>query len=76
MPSFYGSCQGGWLWVTRRCLCGAGRAGRRGYDTEGHCVILQSKWEDAEVAWGIIKKGPEALRSQVWAMWAMLRWVT
>ncbi|GAB4818573.1 hypothetical protein N2152v2_005619 [Parachlorella kessleri] len=50
----------------------AGRAGRRGYDTEGHCVILQSKWEDAEVAWGIIKKGPEALRSQFSAGYGMV----
>lgn len=43
----------------------AGRAGRRGFDTLGHCVILQSKWEDPDAAWAIIKKGPEALRSQV-----------
>lgn len=100
----------------------AGRAGRRGYDTVGHCVILQvgvagcvcggvggaaseagsetggrrgaclrvtaatadtvplpwlprcaavrpaalqSKWEDADVAWDIIRRGPEPLRSQV-----------
>lgn len=42
----------------------AGRAGRRGFDTLGHCVILQTPWEDAETAWHIIKKGPEALRSQ------------
>ncbi|KAL4443480.1 hypothetical protein ABPG75_011217 [Micractinium tetrahymenae] len=42
----------------------AGRAGRRGYDTVGNCVILQSKWEDADVAWDIIRRGPEPLRSQ------------
>ena len=22
----------------------AGRAGRRGYDTEGHCIVLQNRW--------------------------------
>ncbi|KAI3428051.1 hypothetical protein D9Q98_006436 [Chlorella vulgaris] len=42
----------------------AGRAGRRGYDTVGNCVILQSKWEDPDAAWDIIRKGPEPLRSQ------------
>jgi len=42
----------------------AGRAGRRGFDTTGNCVVLQSKWEDAESAWDIIKKGPESLKSQ------------
>ena len=52
--------------LTCRALCGvrAGRAGRRGYDTQGHCVVVQSKWEDADAAWAIIKKGPEPLRSQ------------
>ena len=45
------------------CVC-AGRAGRRGYDTVGNCVILQSKWEDPSFAWDIIRKGPEPLRSQ------------
>ena len=42
----------------------AGRAGRRGYDTQGHCVVVQSKWEDPETAYEIIRKGPEPLRSQ------------
>lgn len=42
----------------------AGRAGRRGFDTTGNCVVLQSKWEDAESAWDIIKRGPESLKSQ------------
>ncbi|KAG7672839.1 hypothetical protein Ndes2437B_g02819 [Nannochloris sp. 'desiccata'] len=42
----------------------AGRAGRRGYDTQGYCVIVQSRWEDPEFAYDIIRKGPEPLRSQ------------
>jgi superfamily II RNA helicase len=42
----------------------AGRAGRRGYDTQGYCVVVQSRWEDPEFAYDIIKKGPEPLRSQ------------
>lgn len=28
-------------------------------------LCVQSKWEDADVAWDIIRKGPEPLRSQV-----------
>lgn len=42
----------------------AGRAGRRGYDDIGHCVIVQSRWEEATVAYDIIRKGPESLKSQ------------
>ena len=42
----------------------AGRAGRRGYDTQGYCVIVQSRWEDPEFAYDIIRRGPEPLRSQ------------
>ncbi len=42
----------------------AGRAGRRGYDTQGYCVIVQSRWEDPEFGYDIIRKGPEPLRSQ------------
>ena len=30
----------------------------------GYCVVLQSKFEDAEDAQGIIARGPEALQSQ------------
>ncbi|KAK9908752.1 hypothetical protein WJX75_002337 [Coccomyxa subellipsoidea] len=42
----------------------AGRAGRRGYDTTGNCVVLQSRFEDPEDVHGIIMRGPEALQSQ------------
>jgi superfamily II RNA helicase len=42
----------------------AGRAGRRGYDTQGYCVVVQSRWEDPEFGFDIIRKGPEPLRSQ------------
>ncbi|EFJ43524.1 hypothetical protein VOLCADRAFT_119055 [Volvox carteri f. nagariensis] len=42
----------------------AGRAGRRGYDTEGNCVVLQNRFEGAEEAWQIIRGGPEPLVSQ------------
>lgn len=42
----------------------AGRAGRRGYDTQGYCIIVQSRWEDPEFAYDIIRRGPEPLRSQ------------
>lgn len=42
----------------------AGRAGRRGFDEKGNCVILQTRWEDPDVAWDIIRKGSEPLRSQ------------
>ncbi|GLC66436.1 hypothetical protein PLESTF_000427200 [Pleodorina starrii] len=42
----------------------AGRAGRRGFDTEGNCVVLQNKFEGAEEAWQIIRAGPEPLVSQ------------
>lgn len=42
----------------------AGRAGRRGFDTEGNCVVLQNKFEGADEAWQIIRNGPEPLTSQ------------
>ena len=42
----------------------AGRAGRRGFDTEGNCVILQSQFEGAAEAVAILKKGTEPLTSQ------------
>ncbi|WIA36589.1 hypothetical protein OEZ86_007879 [Tetradesmus obliquus] len=42
----------------------AGRAGRRGFDTLGHCVLVQGRFEGAEAAHGIITGGPEPLQSQ------------
>eukprot|EP00200_Dunaliella_tertiolecta_P005053 CAMPEP_0202359206 /NCGR_PEP_ID=MMETSP1126-20121109/12588_1 /ASSEMBLY_ACC=CAM_ASM_000457 /TAXON_ID=3047 /ORGANISM="Dunaliella tertiolecta, Strain CCMP1320" /LENGTH=1135 /DNA_ID=CAMNT_0048952565 /DNA_START=212 /DNA_END=3620 /DNA_ORIENTATION=- len=42
----------------------AGRAGRRGFDTAGYCVVLQTRFEGAEEAWRIISNGPEPLVSQ------------
>ena len=42
----------------------AGRAGRRGYDTIGHTVIIQNRFEGAEEACTIIQSGPEPLASQ------------
>ncbi|KAL0037105.1 hypothetical protein WJX79_000589 [Trebouxia sp. C0005] len=50
----------------------AGRAGRRGFDTAGHCVILQNRYEEGDVAWDIIKKGPERLQSQFAAGYGMV----
>eukprot|EP00210_Caulerpa_lentillifera_P007073 g6766.t1 len=43
----------------------AGRAGRRGFDTEGNCVILQSRYEGAREAFSILKSGTEPLASQL-----------
>ena len=42
----------------------AGRAGRRGFDDLGHCVVVQSRWEEPNTAYEIIRRGPEPLRSQ------------
>ncbi|KAL3144002.1 hypothetical protein ABBQ32_003810 [Trebouxia sp. C0010 RCD-2024] len=50
----------------------AGRAGRRGFDTAGHCVILQNGYEEGQVAWDIIRKGPERLQSQFAAGYGMV----
>ncbi|GAX72807.1 hypothetical protein CEUSTIGMA_g262.t1 [Chlamydomonas eustigma] len=50
----------------------AGRAGRRGFDTEGHCVVLQNRFEGAEEAFRIIKGGPEALKSQFSASYGLV----
>lgn len=41
----------------------AGRAGRRGFDSEGSCIILQSRFEGAEEAVTILRKGTEPLTS-------------
>ena len=42
----------------------AGRAGRRGYDTAGNCVVVQGRYEGADEAARIIGAGPEPLSSQ------------
>ena len=49
----------------------AGRAGRRGYDTQGHCVIVQSRWDNPDAAWSILRKGPESLESKFAANYGM-----
>lgn len=49
----------------------AGRAGRRGFDSLGHCVIVQSRWEGPEFAFDLIRKGPEPLRSQFTTSYSM-----
>ena len=49
----------------------AGRAGRRGYDTQGHCVIVQSRWDNPDAAWTILRKGPESLESKFAANYGM-----
>ena len=38
----------------------------------GHCVILQNRYEEGEVAWDIIRKGPERLQSQFAAGYGMV----
>ena len=38
----------------------------------GHCVILQNKFEEGQVAWNIIRKGPERLQSQFAAGYGMV----
>ena len=38
----------------------------------GHCVILQNKFEEGQVAWDIIRKGPERLQSQFAAGYGMV----
>lgn len=42
----------------------AGRAGRRGFDTTGTCVLLASPNVRAEQCWGILRRGPEPVNSQ------------
>ena len=42
------------------------------YCIAGHCVILQNRYEEGEVAWDIIKKGPERLQSQFAAGYGMV----
>ena len=38
----------------------------------GHCVVLQNKFEEGQVAWNIIKRGPERLQSQFAAGYGMV----
>ena len=38
----------------------------------GNCVILQNRYEEGEVAWDIIRKGPERLQSQFAAGYGMV----
>lgn len=38
----------------------------------GHCVILQNGYEEGQVAWDIIRKGPERLQSQFAAGYGMV----
>jgi superfamily II RNA helicase len=45
----------------------AGRAGRRGKDAVGVCVITPSKFSDARVLLEVSKRPPEPLRSQYFA---------
>lgn len=42
------------------------------YSIAGHCVILQNRYEEGDVAWDIIKKGPERLQSQFAAGYGMV----
>lgn len=38
----------------------------------GNCVLIQSRYEEPEAAWEIIKKGPERLESQFAAGYSMV----
>ena len=50
----------------------AGRAGRRGFDTSGNCVVLPTKFEGAEDGVRIIAGGPEPLTSQFSTSYGMV----
>lgn len=50
----------------------AGRAGRRGYDTRGNCVILPTRFEGADAGQRIIAAGPEPLISQFTTSYGMV----
>eukprot|EP00897_Mesotaenium_endlicherianum_P009197 jgi/Mesen1/8305/ME000455S07465 len=49
----------------------AGRAGRRGKDRQGHVVIVQTPFEGAPEAVGLLLGGPDALVSQFTATYGM-----
>jgi replicative superfamily II helicase len=38
----------------------AGRAGRRGYDTQGHCVVVQGRWVRVRIV-GFVNSGFRAV---------------
>jgi superfamily II RNA helicase len=50
----------------------AGRAGRRGYDTVGHVVCLQSPFEGPEEAFNLVTSPPENLRSRFSVSYGMV----
>jgi len=50
----------------------AGRAGRRGYDTVGHCLVVQGRFEGAQEAFETIAAGPEPILSQFSAGYGMV----
>ena len=50
----------------------AGRAGRRGYDTVGHVVCLQSPFEGPEEAFFLVTSPPENLRSRFSVSYGMV----
>ena len=50
----------------------AGRAGRRGYDSVGHVVTLQSPFEGPEEAFALVTSPPENLRSRFSVSYGMV----
>ncbi|GBF97817.1 DEAD DEAH box helicase [Raphidocelis subcapitata] len=50
----------------------AGRAGRRGYDTQGNCIVLPTRFEGAETGARIIAAGPEPLASRFATSYGMV----
>lgn len=50
----------------------AGRAGRRGIDTQGHVVVVQTPFEGAEEWCEVLLAGPEPLVSQFTTSYGMV----
>lgn len=50
----------------------AGRAGRRGVDDQGHVVVMQTPFEDAEECCEVLLAGPEPLVSQFTPTYGMV----